>query len=197
MKKLKFFVLFIFLFTCLFSQEEMKSKKALSFNFYKLNFSGLGGKIWLTDKMALVTNLDFDHSNSSSEMGQYEPETKRTSSKFEGRLGFERHLKVNDKISPYIGLNTGLGYELFDYEVSEEDRASKAKREEYTPLLNCILGIEYFVTKFISVTGQYNIRFSYTSGKKKYWRESVYQVQNYNEVKIGVGSASLILSVYL
>ena len=200
MKRVKFFVLLIFLFACLYPQENMKSKKALCFNFNGLNLNefsgGIGGKIWLNDKTALVTSLDFDHSKVEYDLTEYQPEQTSSSSDLEITVGLERHLKLNNRISPYLGLNAGVGYDIYEQERIDTAHTTRIKQEEYMPLFNCILGVEYFITKNISLSGQYNLRFSYASGKRKNWSDDLYREQEYKELNTGIGTSTLILAIY-
>ena len=207
MKTVKFLFLFIFLIIFIYPQEGMKSKKAISFSFDGFNLGefngGIGGKIWLSDKSALVTSIDLDFSDTEYDGGAVLVE--RDDTAFSGGLkfGLERHFKANKKISPYIGALLGINYNQRERKRQDTTYTSKSTDSAVVPSLRLVLGVEYFITKNISLSGQHNLGFSYYLGEQKVYRKysddidgMIDEKQDYTRMQVGFGTSSLVLSIY-
>ncbi|MEW5802577.1 MAG: hypothetical protein AB1847_10810 [bacterium] len=181
-----------------------KAAKALSFSFNGLNinefYGGVGGKYWISNKTALFGSFDFGARYDQDDPGQtYAGDSESRHNDMNLTIGMEKHFYPCRKVSPYWGFYGRIGY---SYTKTTEEPASeydlKGEKEESSLDFSTglMLGVEYWIVKDISLAAQYMCGASY------YLEKTVLR-QGEEEIKdtaagfdLGLGAASLILSVY-
>ena len=202
-------------------------------------YGGVGGKYWTSNTIVLSgsMNFGFDYSkdkDTSREHDDYLPfeskaklplKSKAKSQDMSFTIGLEKHLYACSRISPYWGFNGTINYkhetttepELTGYSSHYEDGTytyitkyiSRHEKKSISFASGIMFGIEYWVLKNISLTGQYVFygRYSITTEE-----EEEYTVYTENDIDhdttvtkekeekkgfdIGFDAVSLILSIY-
>jgi hypothetical protein len=195
MKKL--FVLLIILIIALpsFSQENnnRKGKKAIQFDFDSFSLTrypvhGIGGKYWLRDNFAMKAGLKFEK-QTQKEKYQYKPTDEFDYSILKLQLLIEKHYKSFSGISPFIGGKIGFLYS--GYTQVEEWGTTKVSELGY--LIGALFGVEYWINKYISLSGYHSIDFDHSTYNEEDVNSEKLEMP---KTKVHSSTSSLILSVY-
>ncbi len=188
-----------------------RHKKAILFNANGLNLKkfngGFGWKKWKSNSLAINMKIQilYDHDQkdrtnnlSGSEMSQ---------TNFELTFGFEKHFHQTSQFSPYWGGSLGVGYErtvsktipnrALDYYRFIHVYQNEIERKRIAFSLHFVLGVEYFLRKNISLSGQYSFGGQYSLGKEKTVSNLIDGEQDISIIHIGIWSSSIILAIYL
>jgi len=202
-KKVILSFLCILIASQLLAQEnaERKGSKAVQFDFYFQSFisgrvHGIAGKYWWTNNLAMRAGLMFKRESYERDYhytDQSDVEVVDTDVKLS--LGIEKHFESLKKLSPYIGGKIGVLLEKHDeHEKTTDNGKIERKRPEYGYSVGVLFGVEYWITKRISLSGHHGIDLQYglytdeENGIKTYKRSST---------KIYSSTSCLILSIYL
>lgn len=218
MKKILFvFISLSLIKTILFAQNldsikinDGQFKNAILFDFNNLSLNsfqgGIGYKYWTSDQNAFISKLkflmaDYKKDKTESLLGE---ENNDFSIGID--LGLENHFKKYKELSPYIGFIIGGDFnkvsrktisdqETYDFMFPFQPK-NEVKTESISIGLELFFGIEYFINKNISFAGQYNIGTQFKFGEEKILSNTVDDVRDINEFRIGISSSSLILAIY-
>lgn len=186
--------------TNLFGQNENAKTKALTFSFNGLNlnefYGGVGGKVWLSDCSALNMNIGFDNKNSSTAGTINRTEGKENNKTIVFGLGFEKHFQGIEDLEPYwIGRVSG-SYSERDYDPSVPFNYTPWGERSITRTISAEtgIGVEYWLTKSISFSGQHLFRFYYSTGSTNQYDINI----NQKIINRGfdTGTSSIILAIY-
>ena len=190
---------------------ELKRKNALLFSFDGLKLSsfngGFGWKKWTSNSRAVVGKFKILLSKDKEERTEALSGSESSQISFELTFGVEKHLSTVNRLSPYLGGQIGIGYEESDNKIIPSEALSyyrfnegyrnESERRLISFSLQIILGIEYYLKKNISLSGQYSFGGYYGFGKEKTVSNIVDGEQDISKIHLGIRSSSLILSIYL
>jgi opacity protein-like surface antigen len=167
---------------------------------------GVGFKRWVNSNTALRGDVGFgvSHTTQKSTDPLY-TDVKDNSSQFSLDAGVEFHFVAGQKVSPFFGggINFGTSTSKHEYSILKSnppDGTYKLDKSSSTRFgAAAFLGVEFFMGKHFSLTGEYDLGLS--SSTQKSQEETVGGVNQPPEAKttcfdLGVSSASLILTVY-
>lgn len=202
----------------LFSQDiegektnELNRKNALLFNFDGLKLGsfngGFGWKKWTSNSRAVVGKFKIVLSRDKEERTQALSGSESSQIGLELTFGVEKHLNNVNRLSPYLGGQVGIGYEELENKIIpnealsyyrfDEGYKNESERKLISISLQIILGIEYYLKKNISLSGQYSIGGYYGFGTEKTVSNIVDGKQDISKIHFGIWSSSLILLIYL
>lgn len=188
--------------------------KALLFTFSGLNSlganaynGGIGGKYFLNNALAIRASLQF--TNNSTSTPAVSPNTldgSSSSTRVGITAGGEYHL-LTSRVSPYVGAALGLSSLTNDTKTSAVSAATQQETKNaigstagMTFSIGALGGIEFFLTKELSLGAEYQLGWSSTSG---YDQESTNGTNPTEKTKtgssqfIGISNGgALTLSVY-
>ncbi|MFA5835268.1 MAG: hypothetical protein WDA22_17445 [Bacteroidota bacterium] len=148
--------------------DTLSGKKGLVFTFSGLNLGGgLGGKYWLSSSRAIRIQITGGYFKYSSE--DY------SNSYASLNVGLEKHFEIVQQLSPYVG--GSFGYSWRDNLLSYKDGFQMVG----------FIGIEFWTYHNITLSGEQNISFSYSTNLG---RNSSYSIG------INTSTSSLLLSIY-
>lgn len=193
--------------TLLYAQEDSKVYRTTSLNFefsavsLRSFYGGIGGKTWLSETWTLYASIGGHYSKSTTEAtGNYtEGYLKKTSVIM--NVGFERHFSdIDDDISPYLSVALSGSYNkssnLNSYDTTNSNIIWKEYRmRDYGIGLNFGFGIEFWITKRISLSGQHLLTANYSWGKEESDMEDSVD-RNTNNFGFRSGTSALILAIY-
>ena len=176
------------------STEPMKTK-ALSFGF---NGSGnLGGKIWISDQHALTVSVDGSVASTTREaIDTTRIDDEYSSSSTYLAVGLQRHIDMGWDASPFLTgvLSVGTNRNENRYGSTASPRESTSKSVSLGAHVG--VGVEFWMTPRISLSGQQLISGSYHFGK--YSSGLVGEPsEDSRSFDLGLGTSALTLSVYL
>jgi hypothetical protein len=169
---------------------------------------GIGGKYWISNKMALVSSIGFNFQSKvqdNSSTGY--TNSKRSSVKFSPFVGIEDHFFVN-KLSPYIGVGIGFSTNstIDNYRIPIIN-PPPGLTKKYKTIINsykfrCSCGIEYFFAKWVSLTGQYQMDYYYETNTRQATLVAGPGVTQPKKEKInlttfGMGTSVLVATFYI
>jgi hypothetical protein len=184
----------------------LKGKKALSFSFNGFNlgefYGGVGGKMWLSNSVALFASVDMNYATSGLDKSDQRNGSKSSNFTTGLNAGMIKTLSSNKRFLPYLGFNLGLDYSK---STTEPDNVNgfntKTESGMFNIDLGAALGVESFITDGISLSAQHVFGLGFGFGTYKQTTEQpnqpnqVYE-QNQSSFNFGLGTSSLILSVY-
>jgi hypothetical protein len=176
------------------STEPMKTK-ALSYSFD--GTSSVGGKIWISDQSALTLSVGGAASSTRREAADTsEIDDEYSSSNVTLVVGVEQHLDLGWDFSPY--LTAGLSIGRSGYVSSSGTTAFQYETESVNTSvgLRAGFGIEYWLTRRISLAGQQIIQGTYGLGEYSSGLVDP-PSQDSRSFDLSLGTSALILSVYL
>ncbi len=181
------------------NSEPLKTK-ALSFGFNGLSLSGydggVGGKLWLSNARALTMSLDGSLFSRTTEGDSSRTDDKSSSSEIRLNAGIEQHADIGQGFSPFLAAGLSLGYIR-----SRNSYGSIANPYVYGSHYTSFgavagLGLEYWITPRVSFAGLQRLSADYRIGKAYDGPKGSAERDSY-EIQMGLGSTSLILSIYL
>jgi opacity protein-like surface antigen len=182
------------------SSEPLKTK-ALSFGFNGLNLGGvnggIGGKMWISSQQAVTLNVSGAYSSQLRKaIDSTRIDEEQTNSEVNLVVGMEQHADLGRGFSPYVmgGLSIGYGYSE-----SRDGSTTNPYRYENRATLMGVragVGLEYWLTPRVSVAGQQLVMGNYSFGTYRSGTASL-PSRDMRQFSFGLGTSSLILSVYL
>jgi hypothetical protein len=192
-----------------------KGAKGLSFSVSGLSSvgigqyeGGIGGRYWISKKLAIISSLGVSAYKTirSSPQLHYEYE-KITYSRFSLFAGVEDHFFIKNEISPYLG----GGIRLTTSDVTEypsipidpyPGTLKKEKTNTNTFGIRGFCGIEYFFANWVSLSGQYQIDYFYersTDKRTLVGGMGVTQPEEgkYTSTTLGLGTSALVATFYI
>jgi hypothetical protein len=167
---------------------------------------GVGFKRWVNSNTALRGDVGFgvSHTTQKSTDPLY-TDVKDNCSQFSLDAGVEFHFVAGQKVSPFFGggINFGTSTSKHEYsilKVAPLNGTYKTYKSSSSGFgAEAFLGVEFFMGKYLSLTGEYDLGLS--SSTQKSQTETVGGVNQPPEAKttyfnLGVSSASLILTIY-
>jgi hypothetical protein len=169
---------------------------------------GIGYKHWISNQVALKSFLNFGKSDETivNEDDGYPPEYRLRESSFSLLTGAEDHFWNRGRLSFLLG--GGILFKTSssktDYIVNDPapDEIKEVKSRKNTWGAQSTMGVEYFFTKNLSLSGQYQIDFSLEKESLKfiYWgipAESQSRKQKTTTWNLDISTSLLILTIYL
>jgi hypothetical protein len=206
MKVICFVVAAVFLTVTGMAQTEPEylKTKALQFTINGLNLGtingGVGGKVWTSERTAIAFSLAGGHSYDEADANSKQSGRMSTITMVQGQLGSEWHINPADNFSPYLA---GAWFVRYDNQHNESSYSSASRADititKKTSIGFCFgVGAEYWITKRISLAGQHLFQASYALGTQEHtdYYSTITTAQTIRGFNIGVGTSSLILSVY-
>ena len=212
---------FLFVFTGLSSAQQTpvkghKGDKGISFSVSGLSYvgigkleGGIGGKYWISNKVALLGAFGV---NASKTTGNHRDpgysDFKQYASGYSLFAGVEDHFFLSGKISPYFGAGVRLTSSSTTYypplriENPPPGATKKDKRDTDGFGIRGFCGIEYFLADWVSLAGQYQMDYSYQKAVRKRTLvvgSGISQPRDEKQTKttLGVGTSSLVATFYI
>jgi hypothetical protein len=170
---------------------------------------GIGGKYWISKKLAIITSLGVSAQRitQTSSHPDY-TDTKTTNSRFSLFCGVEDHFLIENKISPYLGggirFSTSPWTRYYSLPVDNPypTATKKEKRSTKTFGIRGFCGIEYFFADWVSLAGQYQIDYFYEKTTMKRTLVGGPGVTQPKEQKttgttLGLGTSALVATFYI
>lgn len=168
---------------------------------------GIGGKYWISNKLALISSIGVNAKKySSSVVGYTEP--KNTSSACSFFAGLEDHFFIKNRISPYSGgglrcsITNTASYNPVPKVNPPPTATKKITSNSWTYGVRGFCGIEFFFADWVSLSGQYQI--DYLTGKttNKTFLVGGEGVTNPDDIKyttttLGMGTSALVATFYI
>jgi len=197
MKISSLFVFIVCFSIIAFAQSDNYKTKALSFSFNGLNLSsyygGVGGRIWVSDNTVLnasiggyINETDYDKTETLDKGIQ------KNKSLTIG-IGLENHLQDFSDFSPYF--STRISYSHTDQYYRSSSRYFLQDNKTNSINLDFGFGIEYWIDKRISLSGQHLFYLGYNKGEQSMGYPND-ENQNTKGFQLGFGTTSIILSIY-
>ncbi len=187
-----------------------KGRQAMRFEFDRIdieNFNGgIGLKKWHAGGMVYCGTFKcavnfHDREKSMQLLGE-----KSTEVLIGVEFSTEKHVRLVENISPYSGITVGVGYErimkkteadgqmeffLYPYHYNNETKSSLGSAAFYVDF-----GVEFFIHRNISLSGQYSIGGLYKFGEERIVSNTVKGTRRISKIETGIFAGSLILSIY-
>jgi hypothetical protein len=184
------------------SNEPLKTK-ALSFNINGLTLSGLngglGGKVWLANNRALVGSVDGAFSrNFSGAIDSTEQDLKDRYWSAAVNVGMEWHFEWVPGLSPYLVGGALLGNDGSHRTYGSSSVVYTSKSFWTNVGARGGFGLEYWLSRRISVAGQQLVQAQYRFGNNEDRSTSGPTInRDVSQFNLDLGTSSIILSVYL
>lgn len=213
-------LVFLLCFIGISSAEESgtshKGDKGISFSVSGLSSvgiglfeGGVGGKYWISEKLAIITSLGVSAQRitQTSSHPDY-TDTKTTFSRFSLFCGVEDHFFTKNKVSPYLGggirfsTSSSTKYSSIPIHNPPPYATKKEKISTGTFGIRGFCGIEYFFAEWVSLAGQYQIDYFYEKTTRKrilVGGSGVTQPPKYKQTRttLGLGTSSLVATFYI
>jgi len=167
---------------------EVEKTKALVFTFSGLNLGGgLGGKYVLSHHVFLrasVSGRFQSHRYDDARPDSTPSLTKDTRMQIGWSIDFCYRLEIDKNFSPYLGLGVGSNWEKDENEYASIRSSRTDSYTLYGPNAKIFFGLEYWLTKTISLSGEQSLNF--------YYIKSTYSTI----LSLDNSTSALLLSVY-
>lgn len=197
MKVISFFVLVFYVSIISLAQSnDNYHTSALSFSFNGLNlatyYGGVGGRIWVSNSTVLNASIGGAISERNYERTETLDKGLEKNKSLTIGIGIENHFANANDFSPYFSSRLSLG--LYDryYRYSSSRYLQTDKTSSFN--LDFGIGVEYWIIDRISVSGQHLFSMRYETGEQAGSAPS--EVQDIKGFGIGLGTTSIILSIY-
>jgi hypothetical protein len=153
-------------------RRDMNGRTGLIFDFNGLNLSGFEGgagvKTWLSQTLALVGGLEYDHNRNVSDAAATVSGNETISSDYGVFVAFEHHVMAGRTVSPYWGLSLGFGGGTMDSKyIPPPDYGGLSTRYIENRLHlepRVFFGMEFYIGDHISFSGSYRFGLDYQWG---------------------------------
>ena len=162
-------------------------------------YGGIGGKTWVSDSFTLVASVGGGYSSRSRDAVEDFSEGINKTTSIILSFGLEQHFKLDDNISPYLVERLSGSFDQWNYQPSVDtiyfSTMKESKSNQYTIGLSLGLGVEFWVTNRISLSGQYLLGAFYGWGTES--STSVDRPdQDLTTFNIGTSTSAIILAIY-
>ena len=197
------------------SEESHKGDKGISFSVSGLSKvgidqyeGGIGGKYWISRKLAIISSLGVSAERTATSKWEGYTDEKSTESRFSVFAGVEDHFFIKNRISPYWGggvrfsTATLVNYPPIAVNNPSPYATKKEKSCAKTFGIRGFCGIEYFFAEWVSLAGQYQIDYFYEKGTGKTILVGGPGVTQPKEQKstrtvLGLGTSALVATFYI
>jgi hypothetical protein len=163
---------------------------------------GIGGKYWVSNKLAIVSSIggNAQRRTRSASVANY-TDDKSTSSTCSFFAGLEDHFFRNNRISPYLGgglhfsISNASSYQSLPKDNPPPTAAKKVTNNFWSYGVRGFCGIEFFFTDWVSLSGQYQIDYYSTKSTAKTILVGGQGVTQPKEMKYTANSLSMGTSV--
>ena len=139
--------------------DSLEGKKALMFSFNGLNLGGgFGAKYWISGSTALRFSLSGSYGDAKASLDDLD-ESESIDISVTPAIGIERHYSVADKLSAYGGGGVSYTFYSSQYKYDYLKGYSKSITDTYAGII--FMGVEYWLTKSISLAGEQQVAISY------------------------------------
>lgn len=124
-----------------------------------------------------------------------------------------KYLPIEDNIAAYYGIGPTFGYSFNKYKYEDSDTYGSSKSSSYGTTTaytwnvgaNAVFGVEWFVRKNMSLSGEYGASLTYSNNKQDHKGESSYSSnpligykdeRNWDHISLGANMVKFGLSVY-
>ncbi|MCF8242573.1 MAG: hypothetical protein K9J16_14440 [Melioribacteraceae bacterium] len=198
MKKLVFVIFVLCFSVSLFAQGDYSKTTAVSFSFNGLNlgsfYGGVGGRTWLSETTVLNVNIGGTISEQEYEKTDVLDKGLNKTKRLNLGVGIEKHFSGSTRLSPYYSFRLSIG--LTDSYHRSSNSTSENAENKMSYNFDFGMGLEYWLDKSISITGQHLFTLGYKTGSRSFWNGVSNQSQDLKEFNIGTGTTSIILSIY-
>lgn len=187
-------IVFVTLHSSILAQQEtipdslLSGYKALTFSFSGFNLGGgLGGKYWLDNNYNIRLTLTGSYRNETDDRQLQSPSSYNfnySSSAIGIDIGLARRFLAIRDLFPYLGIAARINQ---SWDKAEQVYINRTETEKYTQTRfggSLFVGIEYWLTKSISFSGEQSISVSF------------YKYAYTKSFSIGNSTSSLLLSIY-
>lgn len=168
---------------------------------------GIGVKHWFSSGFALKTTLGFGVSSRESETAAGYTNEKLNQASISLKVGTEFHFVADSKFSPYIytgvDLTTTGSTLYYPYLLPGPQPGDRRTQHNSSNSIGAdvALGLEYFLNKRFSLTGEYQVDLTYKISKKEWTYfpgDPTRQTNGLSDwsTEFGASTSSLILTVY-
>lgn len=168
---------------------------------------GVGYKYWISDRLAIKSFLTFGKTDTTIVYydNGYPPEQRVREKSFSLLTGIEDHFWNRGRLSFFYGggilfktSSSKIDYTPYDH--LNEIKGVRSNKNIFG--IQSTLGVEYFFTKRLSLSGQYQIDFSFEKESRKNILVGGPEVTEPRKEKIttwnlGISTSALILTIYL
>jgi len=203
-------IVFAVIFTLpLLAQQEDKPFKTTSLNFeisalsLQSFYGGVGGKTWLSDSFSLIASIGGGFNTEKTDPTSSSTKGKNESYSVILTLGAESHFNLKDNISPYIAFQLSGNYSnqkylptiIYDYTLPPTPDIKEAQNYQYNIRLAIGFGVEIWLSKRISLAGQYLLGGGYFWAKEGSTTINVLD-RNKSGYTFGTSTSAIILAIY-
>ncbi len=170
---------------------------------------GIGGKYWMSNKLALISSIGISaQRRTRSALVVNYTDDKNTSSSCSFFAGLEDHFFIKNRISPYWGggLRYSIGNASLYYSLPKDNPPPTATKKTTISSWSCgvraFCGIEFFFAEWVSLSGQYQIDYYSTKSTTKrilVGEQGVTQPkeEKYSATSFGIGTSVLVATFYI
>jgi hypothetical protein len=170
---------------------------------------GVGYKHWISDRLAIKSFLTFGKTDTTIVYYDdgYPPEQRVRERSFSLLAGAEDHLWKKGRLSFFYGggilfktSSSKINYTLDFPHLPPTEMEERSNKNIFG--IQGTLGVEYFFTKWLSLSGQYQTDFSFERESRKNILVGESEVttpikQKITTWNVGVGTSALMLTIYL
>jgi len=196
MKVLGLFSVLVFAASVAYAEVPPERLKTHALSFAFNGSSQVGGKIWISDLNALTLSVGAGTVSTTREAADTsDRDDKNTQSNFSVSLGMERHLDLGREFSPYLTGGVSLVYDDYTYSFGPISNPFEYKSRSTRVGVYAGLGLEYWLTHRLTISGQQTITGSYGVGEfVSDWVGT--PTDDTRSYSVGLGTSSLIFSAY-
>jgi hypothetical protein len=183
-----------FSFSSAFAQQDSLAwspTKAISFTFSGLNLGGgLAGKLLLGNGYWLRPEFTFSSQSDKTNIPLIDSLSTNhdySQSQFNLAVTLEKHFSLTSELSPYVGVSGGMTSTLYHDTYTYVSHTYDSKQLWYGVQGEILIGVEYWLTKHISLAGEHIVILNYS------WNN----IDHRTTVTFGTSNSSLLLSIYL
>lgn len=188
--------------SCLFAQNKLDKKGKTGFSFFFKEFDvksfdeKLCAKYWLSNNISIRTEIGFDKHTGDSDYDPSKSNTNLNQNSIEFSCGVAKYFKTNQQITPYSGILLSLIIENFENKISESYSYREEKQDNLIYKLSLPVGVEYWLTKSITLSAENSFCFSYGKLKTRHVLNDVSSEVSESSLDIKIDDFFLVLSVY-
>jgi hypothetical protein len=169
---------------------------------------GIGGKYWISNKLAFISSIGLSAQRQTSSSNAGYTDSKYTTASFSIFGGVEDHFFIKKKISPYLGgglrfsIARSTTYDPIPKENPPPTATKKYISDTWSAGVRGSIGREFFFADWVSLAGQYQIDYNTRSTTNKrilVGGESVTDSygNKYTSFTLGTSTSSLIATFYI
>lgn len=165
----------------------LHGKYAIAFSFSGLNLGGgIGGKYWINENYCLKVEISFagKYLKTDRDIRIYLANDEQKEIDLNLLCGLARHFKIRNNLTSYIIGSIGVGSIDKWYSTYDASRKQDYRYSDRDIIGGIGIGVEYWITPYISLSGEHTIRMQYSYDNSKM---DSFEIQN--------STSSIILSI--